>query len=269
MRDEPHGPCGLRHPDPAGDRESLEELHMRRPASACPASDLARMERLESRRLLAVAIDGTTMLITGTDGDDTIQLSTDPFLGGLIVNVNGEEIRWSNMSLESFDLLQISGMGGNDQILLTDGVFLPAHIDGGDGNDVLQGGMGDDTLVGGLGDDMLNGGGGADLLDGGEGMNEVMADEFDTVVSPNDGGDGDDGDDGDDHDDGHPGKGLGHMKGKGLGHLIGKGKGHEKHGHGKDGDMSDMHDLFPGKSMKHLDCGFGGKHGASHGRKGR
>lgn len=262
--------CGLRHPDPAGDRESLEELHMRRPATAfTPGSDFARMERLESRRLLAVAIDGTTMVITGTDGDDTIQLSSDPFLGGLIVNVNGEEVRWSNMSLESFDLLQISGLGGNDQILLTDDVLLPAYIDGGDGNDVLQGGMGDDTLIGGLGDDTLNGGGGADLLDGGDGMNEVMADEFDTVVSPNDGGDGDGGDDDGDHDD-HPGKGLGHQKGKGLGHVMGKGKGHEKHGHDMDDLMDDMHDMFPGKSMKHLDCGFGGQHGASHGNgKGR
>ena len=195
--------------------------------------EAASIEHLEGRRLLAVYMDGNTLVIDGTEGADVITITSDPFLGGLIVNDNGEEIRWSQASLASFDGVRIMGFGGDDQILVADNILLKAYIDGGDGNDVLQGGMGDDTLMGGEGDDTLTGNAGADWLDGGAGVNVVVTDASDLFPPTDDDGgddDGDGGDDGDGEGDGHmkPGNGKGH----GYGHYKGRGEGHMKdHGH--------------------------------------
>ena len=178
-----------------------------------------RLEALEQRKLLSVSVDGTTLVVEGTEGADIISLWSDPFLGGLVVNVNGEEVRWSRFSLAGFTSVRISGLGGDDQIILADYLALPAFIDGGSGNDVIQGGMGNDSLYGGDGNDTLTGGGGTDMLDGGAGANVLTPDPEDTLV----GGDGDD--DGDDTD-APPSKrkayGLG--KGQGWGQGIGGGR---------------------------------------------
>jgi Ca2+-binding RTX toxin-like protein len=53
------------------------------------------------------------------------------------------------------------------------GVFKPAIIDGGAGNDTLTGGELDDYILGGDGNDQLFGGAGADLMDGGAGADLI------------------------------------------------------------------------------------------------
>src|SRR5262249_39785060 len=78
-------------------------------------------------------------------------------------------------------LIQISGLGGNDNLSLNEanGALPRAIIDGGAGNDILSGGRGNDTLVGGAGhntyrfdaalalasDTINESGGGVDTLD--------------------------------------------------------------------------------------------------------
>lgn len=192
-----------------------------------PLAD-ARLEGLERRQMLSVSVDGATLVIDGTDGADVISLSTDPFLGGLIVNVNGEEIRWSSASLAGFESVRITANAGDDQVIIADNLPLPAYIDGGAGNDVLQGGMGDDTLLGGDGDDSLTGGAGSDLMDGGPGVNVLVSDASDLFppVEDDNGGGEDGGEEGDAHTkpgNGH-GHGWGHYKGRGEGHMSSHGE---------------------------------------------
>ena len=183
----------------------------------------ARLEALEARRLLAVSMDGNTIVVEGTDAADVITIETDPFFGGLVLNFNGEEIRWNASDLANFDGIRIMTYGGDDQVLISEPIAVPAYIDGGAGNDVLQGGMGDDTLLGGDGDDTMSGGAGADYMDGGLGVNVLTTDASD-LFPPIDGGGGDDGGDGE-QDHCKPGKGKGH----GWGHYKGEAMGHAHH----------------------------------------
>jgi len=85
--------------------------------------------------------------------------------GTLSVVLNG-----SALSFRAADVIKVnvSTGNGNDRVTMA-GVFKPAVIDGGAGNDTLTGGELDDYLIGGDGDDQLFGSGGADLLDGGAG----------------------------------------------------------------------------------------------------
>src|SRR5689334_18877447 len=51
----------------------------------------ARMEALDSRRLLSAAVSGTQLVITGTDARDHVLISVDPADASmLMVNLNGE-----------------------------------------------------------------------------------------------------------------------------------------------------------------------------------
>ena len=64
---------------------------------------------------------------------------------------------------------EINGNGGDDTIVFSPTVPVPATLKGGPGNDKLIGGAGDDKLNGGPGDDVLGGRGGNDSLYGGPG----------------------------------------------------------------------------------------------------
>jgi Ca2+-binding RTX toxin-like protein len=85
--------------------------------------------------------------------------------GTLTVTLNGvpESYRAADIVRVS-----ISTLGGNDRVVMA-GVFKPATLSGGDGNDTLTGGELDDLISGGAGGDQLFGSGGADVLDGGAG----------------------------------------------------------------------------------------------------
>src|SRR5437763_16887377 len=69
--------------------------------------------------------------------------------------------------------LAVFGGSGNDTILVTGRVAVPAELYGGDSNDTLQGGLGVNILVGGDGDDTLTGNGARDLLIGGSGADKL------------------------------------------------------------------------------------------------
>jgi Ca2+-binding RTX toxin-like protein len=114
-----------------------------------------------------------TVVVTGTDGNDTIQAFGDAagvsvFGLAAVVNITGAEA--------AADRLVIDAGAGDDVVqgsLLAAGA-IGLVADGGDGADVLVGGDGDDTLSGGAGDDVLEGGPGQDVLDGGPGDNVVI-----------------------------------------------------------------------------------------------
>src|SRR5581483_4092031 len=101
----------------------------------------------------------TALLVTGTDGADTIQFVARP--GGRV------EVRLSGVSQGQFapsGHLIVLGQGGNDTISVASGLTRPALLYGGAGADRLAGGGSTDVLVGGDGGDTLSGGGGRDLL---------------------------------------------------------------------------------------------------------
>lgn len=104
--------------------------------------------------------------------------------------------------LTNFKAVNILLGDGDDEVFLTAVAEITAHIDVGDGNDLidattslvavtLAGGSGNDTLIGGDGDDILEGGAGSDLLIGGPGADTMFGgDGSDMFVwNPGDGPD--------------------------------------------------------------------------------
>ncbi len=121
------------------------------------------------------------LVTTTADGDDNDVVVTQNAVGTLFVN-NEAVFRGGIANVTNTRLIQVFGVGGNDNITLNEanGVLPAANVFGGDGNDRVQGGSGNDQIFGQAGNDDLQGRGGTDLLFGGEG-NDVLA-----------GGDGDD-----------------------------------------------------------------------------
>jgi len=114
-------------------------------------------------------LSGSTLVVVGTSGPDTIQVTEAN--GRVTAAVNQK--RWS-FSSSQVNAIQVDGYGGNDVILLnTLGSNLPALLNEGSGNDLLWAGAGNATLIAGRGNDFLIGGGGVDRLYGGNG-NDVL-----------------------------------------------------------------------------------------------
>jgi Ca2+-binding RTX toxin-like protein len=94
------------------------------------------------------------LTVTGDAQDNTIVVSRDA-AGNILVNNGAVAIQGGPATIFNTVLIQISGLGGNDNLSLneTNGASPRAIIDGGAGNDILSGGRGNDTLVGGAGND--------------------------------------------------------------------------------------------------------------------
>jgi Ca2+-binding RTX toxin-like protein len=80
----------------------------------------------------------------------------------------------ANPSDRDIELLQVSGLGGNDMIRLL-GTFNinRVQVDGGAGDDLIVGSDGDDLLIGGVGNDTIQGMGGQDEIHGGDGNDSL------------------------------------------------------------------------------------------------
>lgn len=131
---------------------------------------------------------GGTLLVVGTDGDDTVNVNitkgnTQTEIGG-----TGSTLKGSSTATADIQQVYIVLGAGNDSahVIVAGKLTIPVLIDGGDGNDhlratgaaaILWGGSGDDTLIsagngrsiliGGRGRDRLVGGGSDDILIGG------------------------------------------------------------------------------------------------------
>ncbi len=165
-----------------------------------------------------------TYAIRGGAGTDTLELTTDVTLAGLIgierITANNHSITgtagndtldFSTATITNLSWVHggagddtITGSAGNDWLLGDAGADRiyggdgNDTLDGGDGNDTLQGGNGNDTLYGGAGKDTLDGGAGDDYLEGmdgndtitgGAGNDKLYGDAGDNTL---DGGNGDD-----------------------------------------------------------------------------
>ena len=151
----------------------------RRPSRRChPAIGATLPEMLDARILPAVSATflpaAGLLTVTGDAQVNTIVVSRD-VAGALLVDSGAVQIRGGTPTVANTSLIQIFGLGGNDNLSLdeTNGALPNANIFGGTGNDTIIGGGGNDLLFGESGNDTLLGKGGADLLFGGDG-NDVL-----------------------------------------------------------------------------------------------
>jgi Ca2+-binding RTX toxin-like protein len=135
---------------------------VRRPArkKAGQGRFLPQVEPLAERVLPAVTATFSpatgVFTVTGDDLDNSIAVSRDA-AGTLVVNGDGVvvPVQGGPATAANTTLIQIFGMGGNDQLIWARSPNLPpALIDGGAGNDTITSGTGNDTLVGGAGNDV-------------------------------------------------------------------------------------------------------------------
>jgi len=133
-------------------------------------------------------MSGSTLIVNGTAGDDTIVVSGKS--ASVSVLINGRPMTGSPFS--SVTKVVVNAGDGNDQVDLSrlfvnataNGEFGRDVLIGTPGDDVLNGGPGDDTLDGRAGDDHLLGGDGNDLLTGGAGVDVFQGEAGnDTLVA--------------------------------------------------------------------------------------
>jgi Ca2+-binding RTX toxin-like protein len=129
-------------------------------------------------------LSGGTLNLTGSNGNDTIDLTSE---GGFITaNLNGETTQPFASSL--INRIVVNGGEGDDSISVDAGVPATSVL-GGSGADTLLGGTNNDTLLGAGGNDSVWGGGGNDLILGGGGNDTGRGGPGDDVLR---GGKGDD-----------------------------------------------------------------------------
>ena len=146
------------------------------------AAEPARVEHLESRRLLSVTLTNGVLTVIGSDRSDFVRVSE---------RDDQVVVRDSTSGRCSFDEDEIDQVvvrlgAGNDRARLT-GIDVPSRIEGDAGADFLTGGNEDDTLLGGDGADRLVGNNGDDDLRGGDGNDRLEGGNGDDRLSGGDG----------------------------------------------------------------------------------
>ena len=104
---------------------------------------------------------GRCKSIKGTEGDDTILISTNAN-GSLTITVNDQDSLV--FPREAKPRLIIDGRKGNDTIIVDSKVAVPLNITGGEGDDYIVGGSGDDVIVDNAGANTIYGGAGRDRI---------------------------------------------------------------------------------------------------------
>jgi phage baseplate assembly protein gpV len=123
-------------------------------------------------------LQGTTLVVGGTTGDDVIRFETNSGGTAIGVTINGA----SQGVFAGVTGIIAYGQAGNDDIGVSALLTVPALLFGGDGNDVLHGGGGNDVLAGGGGTNVLLGGGGRSVLIGGSGTNTLVGQSGDDLL---------------------------------------------------------------------------------------
>ena len=148
------------------------------------------IEGLEQRALLSASVAAGVLTVTGTAGNDNIQIRNgkDETTGAAQIVVI-ESVRpttkgqtpvaptVSRFAAAEVTSIVINAGDGNDRVWLRGNRRSPftvkATINGGAGDDRLAGGAGNDTINGDAGNDRLDGGDGDDQLNGGDGNDRI------------------------------------------------------------------------------------------------
>lgn len=127
--------------------------------------------------------DGATLLVVNSSaGNDRVDVRrvTVRREGTFIrVDVNGQR---QLFNIESVVGIVVSGLAGNDRIVVNSNLSVSSFVNGGDGNDTIYGGSGDDVLLGGEGNDRLYGRSGRDILIGGGGSDRLYGGSDDDIL---------------------------------------------------------------------------------------
>ena len=105
-------------------------------------------------------LSGYSVLRAG-DGANKIRISKADDSGGVVINVDGQEQKFSRYELSK---LIIDGGAGNDSISVDSDVVSNLNIVGGKGNDSISSGGGKDTIYDNYGANYINGGAGDDTI---------------------------------------------------------------------------------------------------------
>ena len=119
----------------------------------------------------------TSLVVGGTDADNQIQVKP---AGGSALDVFIDGAYYGRFSPTAHVL--VYGLGGADQIQVSDDLARAAFIWGGDGADQIQGSGGDDVIVGGAGHDQLQGKGGRDVIIGGRGADQTQGNDGEDII---------------------------------------------------------------------------------------
>ncbi|MGH6903095.1 MAG: hypothetical protein ACREIR_10185, partial [Geminicoccaceae bacterium] len=117
-----------------------------------------------------VEIVGDALVIEGTPEDDRILIKATREPDTVRVIFNG--VRLGHFG--PLARIEVDAGDGDDTVLVSGAVELPARIDGGPGDDRLRGGAGPDLVFGKDGDDVLVASRGRDALDTGLGSNRLV-----------------------------------------------------------------------------------------------
>jgi hypothetical protein len=135
---------------------------------------------VETRQIdiLAVQLQGDTLVVGGTEGDDSIGFTRAGDAHSVAVSLGGQSLG----TFTGVNRIVAFGQAGDDNIQIDGSITLTAELYGGAGNDSLHGGAGNDILDGGDGDDLVEGGQGLDVLVGGAGADRVNGNADEDVL---------------------------------------------------------------------------------------
>jgi Ca2+-binding RTX toxin-like protein len=155
------------------------------------------LEALERRRLFAVNLVSGVLVVTGTTGNDTIDVYKDNGSSNVYVDMNGSTFGPYTPAQISANKVKVVGDDGDDQINLwnTGGGYnlqYPGEVYGDDGDDLIQGSKlvsFGDSLFGGYGHDTIDAHDGPDSVFGGYGDDSITGGEEDDFLHGEDGND--------------------------------------------------------------------------------
>ena len=132
-------------------------------------------ETLERRSHLSAVVDGTVLLVTGSDDDDEITVENNAADSSKVdITENGETTTFDKAGLQR---VRVFAAHGDDVLTVGDDIGLKVGLFGQRGDDELFGGNGRDLLVGGHDDDYLEGGPGFDWIMGMQGEDEFNSED--------------------------------------------------------------------------------------------
>jgi Ca2+-binding RTX toxin-like protein len=127
------------------------------------------LENLENRRLMSAVLNNGLLTITGTEGNDRIEVDT---AGGTVY------VFENNILSRAFPDVQVTtitvnALGGADYVKMWPSTTQRASINAGAGNDTVYASNSADTVYAGAGADRVEAGGGNDFISG-EGDNDTL-----------------------------------------------------------------------------------------------
>jgi uncharacterized protein (TIGR03118 family) len=125
-------------------------------------------------------LTGGDLTITGSRGDDHVQVSINPLGTMLVVRAGGQRV--DRFDLAAVGTIRFNGLAGNDTFFVDPRVSATVVADGGAGNDLLIGGGGNNILLGSTGNDLLFGGASRDILIGGTGQDHLAGGFNDDIL---------------------------------------------------------------------------------------